>query len=49
VKVSVRLPDGGSLAVELATSEVEALGIKEGDRVLADLQGTKIFLGDYSI
>jgi sulfate/thiosulfate transport system ATP-binding protein len=49
VKVSVRLPDGGALAVELPTSEVEALGIKEGDRVLADLQGTKLFLGDYSI
>jgi sulfate transport system ATP-binding protein len=49
VKVSVRLPDGGSLAVEISTSEVESLGIKEGDRVLADLQGTKLFLGDYSI
>jgi sulfate transport system ATP-binding protein len=49
VKVSVRLPDGATVNVELPTGELEALGIKEGDRVIADLQETKLFVGDYSI
>lgn len=49
VRVSLRLPDGGALTVEMADNEVKALGIKEGDRVMADLQDTKIFVGDYAI
>ncbi len=49
VKVTLRLPDGGTLVVELGKAEIAALGIVEGDRVLADLQGAKIFVGDYSI
>jgi sulfate transport system ATP-binding protein len=49
VKVSLRLPDGSALSVELPTAELEALALREGDRVMADLQETKLFVGDYSI
>jgi sulfate transport system ATP-binding protein len=49
VKVALSLPDGGALTVELPTAELEALGLREGDRVMADLQETKLFVGDYSI
>jgi sulfate transport system ATP-binding protein len=48
-KVSLRLPDGALLAVELPPAELEALGLQEGDRVMADLQETRLFVGDYSI
>jgi len=49
VKISLRLADGTTLAVELPRAELEALGLSEGDRVIADLQQTKLFVGDYSI
>jgi sulfate transport system ATP-binding protein len=49
VKVALSLADGGALSVELPTAELEALGLREGDRVMADLQETKLFVGDYSI
>jgi sulfate transport system ATP-binding protein len=49
VKVSLRLADGTGLNVELPTAELEALGLNEGDRVIADLHETKLFVGDYSI
>jgi sulfate transport system ATP-binding protein len=49
VKVSLKLPDGTALAVELPRAELEALGLREGDRVIADLRETKLFVGDYSI
>jgi sulfate transport system ATP-binding protein len=49
VKVALRLPDGRSLTVELSKAELEALSLREGDRVMADLQETKLFVGDYSI
>jgi sulfate transport system ATP-binding protein len=49
VKVALRLPDGSTLSVELPTAELEALALREGDRVMADLQETKLFVGDYSI
>jgi sulfate transport system ATP-binding protein len=49
VKISLRLPDGTTLAVELPRGELEALNLREGDRVIADLQQTKLFVGDYSI
>jgi sulfate transport system ATP-binding protein len=40
---------GGELIVDLSYAELESLGIKEGDRVMADLQEAKIFVGDYAI
>jgi molybdopterin-binding protein len=49
VKVTVRLADGALLNVELPTAEYEALNLAEGDRVIADLQETKLFVADYSI
>ncbi|HEY0706193.1 MAG TPA: ABC transporter ATP-binding protein [Polyangia bacterium] len=49
VKVTVRLPDEGTLTVELGTNEFSNLGIKEGDRVMTDMQDAKIFVGDYTI
>jgi sulfate transport system ATP-binding protein len=49
VKVTLRLPDGSGLTVEIGKVELGALGIVEGDRVMADLQEAKIFVGDYSI
>jgi sulfate/thiosulfate transport system ATP-binding protein len=49
VKVTLRLPDGGTMNVELAKAEVTALHIQEGDHVLADLQEARIFLADYTI
>jgi sulfate transport system ATP-binding protein len=49
VKLSLRLPDGSALNVEMPNAEVQALGLQEGDRVMADLQETKVFVGDYAI
>ncbi|HEY0714864.1 MAG TPA: TOBE domain-containing protein, partial [Polyangia bacterium] len=49
VKVTVRLPDESTLTVELSTNEFTALAIKEGDRVMTDMQDAKIFVGDYTI
>jgi sulfate transport system ATP-binding protein len=49
VRVALRLPDGETLAVELPPAEIEALALREGDRVMADLQETRLFVGDYSI
>jgi sulfate/thiosulfate transport system ATP-binding protein len=49
VKVTLRLPEGGTMNVEIGKAELTALSIQEGDRVLADLQEAKIFLGDYTI
>jgi sulfate/thiosulfate transport system ATP-binding protein len=49
VKVTLRLPEGGTMNVEIGKDEHAVLGILEGDHVLADLQEAKIFLGDYTI
>jgi sulfate transport system ATP-binding protein len=49
VKLSVTLPSGETVTVESAKSEVDALGLKEGDRVLVDVRAARVFMGDYSI
>ncbi|MBX7100616.1 MAG: ABC transporter ATP-binding protein [Myxococcaceae bacterium] len=49
VKVGLRLPSGERLTVELGKAEFEALSVSQGDRVLVDLGGAKIFVEDYSI
>ena len=49
VKLSLRLADGAPMTVEMAKSEVEALGISEGDLVMANLREAKVFVEDYSI
>jgi len=49
VKLSLKLPDGSPMTVQLPKTEVEALAIAEGDRVLANLREAKVFVEDYSI
>jgi sulfate transport system ATP-binding protein len=49
VKVSLKLSDGASMSVEMSKSEIEALGINEGDLVMANLREAKVFVEDYSI
>lgn len=42
VKLSVWLPDGDTLSVQLPRHECEERGIEEGDQVLLDLRGAKV-------
>jgi sulfate/thiosulfate transport system ATP-binding protein len=49
VKVEVQLATSEMMTVQLSRAEAEALGLKEGERVLVDLGDAKVFLGDYSI
>jgi sulfate transport system ATP-binding protein len=49
VKLSLKLSDGVPMTVEMPKSEIEALGINEGDLVMANLREAKVFLEDYSI
>ncbi len=49
VKLSLKLPDGSPMTVQMPKSEVEALAIVEGDRVMANLREAKVFVEDYSI
>ena len=48
VKLSLKLSDGVPMTVEMPKSEIEALGINEGDLVMANLREAKVFM-DYSI
>ena len=47
--VWVRLHTSEKMTVQLPRGEAEALGLKEGDRVLVDMGDAKVFLEDYSI
>jgi sulfate/thiosulfate transport system ATP-binding protein len=49
VKLSLKLSDGAPMTVEMPKSEIEALGINEGDLVMANLREAKVFIEDYSI
>jgi sulfate transport system ATP-binding protein len=49
VKLSLKLPDGSPMIVQMPKSEVESLAIGEGDRVMANLREAKVFVEDYSI
>jgi sulfate transport system ATP-binding protein len=49
VKLSLKLSDGAPMMVEMPKSEIEALGINEGDLVMANLREAKVFIEDYSI
>jgi sulfate transport system ATP-binding protein len=49
VKVSLKLSDGAGMTVEMSKTEVDTLGIREGDLVLANLREAKVFVEDYSI
>lgn len=49
VKLELRLSDGAAMTVEMQRQEIEALGIGEGDLVMADLRQARVFVEDYSI
>jgi sulfate transport system ATP-binding protein len=49
VKVSLELENGDPMGVQMPKAEFDALGLTLGDRVLVDLQDTKVFLEDYAI
>ena len=49
VKLSLKLPDGSPMTVELPKAEVELLAIAEGDSVIASFREAKVFTQDYSI
>jgi len=49
VKVALKLSDGAPMTVEMPKAEVEALAIREGDLVMANLREAKVFVEDYSI
>lgn len=49
VKLLLKLSDGAAMTVEMQRSEIESLGIAEGDLVMADLRQAKVFVEDYSI
>jgi sulfate/thiosulfate transport system ATP-binding protein len=49
VKLSLKLSDGAPMTVEMPKSDIEALGINEGDLVMANLREAKVFVEDYSI
>jgi sulfate transport system ATP-binding protein len=49
VKVALKLSDGAPMTVEMPKGEVEALAIREGDLVMANLREAKVFVEDYSI
>ena len=49
VKVSLALADGASMTVELPKAEALALGLREGDLVLANPREATVFVEDYSI
>ena len=49
VKLLLKLSDGTSMTVEMPRSEIESLGIAEGDLVMADMRAARVFVEDYSI
>ncbi len=49
VKVSLRLADGTAMTVQMPRTEIDALGVGEGDRVLVDLREAKVFVEDFAI
>jgi len=49
VKLTVEMPSGETVTVESPKSEVEAMALKEGDRVLVDVGASALFVTDYAI
>ena len=49
VRVNLRLPSDERMTVHLRRTELDELGLGEGDRVLVDIGSAKVFMGDYSI
>ncbi|HKQ71064.1 MAG TPA: ABC transporter ATP-binding protein [Polyangiaceae bacterium] len=49
VKLAVRLATGDSVTVQMPKTEIDQLGIEQGDRVMVDLKEAKVFVEDYTI
>jgi sulfate transport system ATP-binding protein len=49
VKIALKLSDGAPMTVQMAKAEIDALAIREGDLVMANLREAKVFVEDYSI
>jgi sulfate transport system ATP-binding protein len=49
VKISLSMPDGEEITVQMSRMEIDSIGIEPGDRVLVDLRDAKVFVEDYAI
>jgi sulfate transport system ATP-binding protein len=49
VKISLSMPDGEQVTVQMSRLEIDSIGIEAGDRVLVDLRDAKVFVEDYAI
>jgi sulfate transport system ATP-binding protein len=49
VKLTVQLGTGDSITVQMPKTEIDQLGIEQGDRVMVDLKEAKVFVEDYTI
>jgi sulfate transport system ATP-binding protein len=49
VKLTVTMPSGDAMSVQLSKLELDQLGIQLGDRVMVDVTSAKVFVDDYSI
>jgi sulfate/thiosulfate transport system ATP-binding protein len=49
VKLTVTLPSGDAMSVQVTKTELDKLGISLGDRVMVDVSSAKVFVDDYRI
>ncbi len=49
VKLTVTLPSGDAMSVQVTKLELDHLGISLGDRVMVDVTSAKLFVEDYAI
>jgi sulfate transport system ATP-binding protein len=49
VKLTVTLPSGDAMSVQVSKLELDKLGIGLGDRVMVDVTSAKVFVDSYSI
>jgi sulfate transport system ATP-binding protein len=49
VKLTVTLPSGDAMSVQVPKVELDRLGIGLGDRVMVDVTSAKVFVDDYAI
>ena len=49
VKLTVTLPSGDAMSVQVTKLELDRLGIQLGDRVMVDMTSAKVFVDQYSI
>jgi sulfate/thiosulfate transport system ATP-binding protein len=49
VKLTVTLPSGDAMSVQVSKMELDQLGINLGDRVMVDVTSSKVFVDDYAI